>query len=222
MRRISDLPMEMKPREKALKMGISTLSNEELLALILCSGYKGKNVIELSRDILYEYQGFSGLANLHPETLCAIKGVSKAKALSLLASFEIAKRSLAEAPYMSLPDARSIYRHYSLKGALTEEELLFLAFDKTKKLRREKKLYSGDECSTFASQRGIIKEAVLSGFPYFAILHNHPSGKALPSCGEIEFTVKLKEKGKELGYSLLDHLIISKGGYFSFKENGLI
>ncbi len=220
---IKELKKENLPREKALREGISSCNDVELLAIIMRSGCEGKNVLELASEIMSIYKDFTTLADTPIESFCSIKGVSEAKAITLSAVFEIARRSSVQAPYLSLLSPKEIFEHYRLSLAQRKKEsLLLICYDKRKRIRKERIIYEGDENQVCASMKTILSEISNLSFPFFILLHNHPSGLPLPSKGEVEFTLKLKEKSYLLGNKLLDHIIVSNDTYYSFKENDLL
>lgn len=220
---IKELKKEGLPREKALREGISSCNDVELLAIIMRSGCVGKNVLELASEIMTIYKDFPTLAETPTESFCSIKGISKTKAITLSAVFEIARRSSVQAPYLSLLSPKEIYEHYKLSlGQKNKELLMLICYDKRKRIRKERIIYEGDENQVCASMKVILSEISNLSFPFFVLLHNHPSGLPLPSKGEVEFTLKLKEKSHLLGNKLLDHIIVGNDAYFSFKENELI
>ncbi len=220
---IKELKKEGLPREKAIREGISSCNDVELLAIILRSGCVGKNVLELASEIMAIYKDFPTLSNLPIEQFCSLKGISETKAITLCAVFEIARRSSVQAPYLKLLSPKEIYEHYRLSFAHKNKEfLLLICYDKRKRIRKEKVIFEGDENQVSASMKNILSEISNLSFPFFVLLHNHPSGVPLPSNGEVEFTHKLQEKSILLGNKLLDHIILGNETYFSFKENDLL
>lgn len=220
---IKEMNEESLPREKALRKGIGNLSDSELLAIILRTGTKGKNALELAAEILAIYKDFPTLALNQSESFCSLKGISTVKAITLMAVFEIARRSATHAPYKSFTSPKEIFEHYRTSlGERKSETLFMICYDKKKKIRKEKVLFEGNEREICASSKIILSEVNNQIFSYFIIIHNHPSGATLPSIGEIEFTSKLAEASSLLGVKLLDHIIISNDIYFSFMENNLI
>ncbi len=220
---IKELKKEGLPREKGIREGISSCSDVELLAIIMRSGCVGKNALELASEILSIYKDFSTMSNTSVESYCSIKGISETKAITLCAVFEIARRASVQAPYLSLISPKEIFEHYRLSLAQRKKEsLLLICYDKRRRIRKERVIFEGDENQVCASMKIILSEISNSSFPFFLLLHNHPSGVPLPSKGEVEFTIKLKEKSYLLGNKLLDHIIVSNDTYFSFRENDLV
>lgn len=220
---IKELKEENLPREKALRKGVSSCSDVELLAIVLRSGCQGKNALELASEILYTYKDFPTLASTNADSFNRFKGISDVKAVTLEAVFEIARRSNIEAKYVSLTSPKEIFDHYRMfLGQRKREALLVLCYDKRKRIRKEKIIFEGDENEINACGKMVLAEINDQSFSHFVIMHNHPSGVCLPSKGEIEFTQKLKTNSGLLGVKLLDHIVVSNSQYFSFKDNGLL
>lgn len=220
---IKEMNRESLPREKALRKGISSLSDVELLAIILRTGTIGKNALELASEILATFKDFPTLATCQTDSFSSIKGISEVKAITLMCVFEIARRSAVAAPYLSLTSAKEIFEHYRLSiGNKKNESLFLICYDKAKKIRKERCVFEGNEDEICASNKIILSEVNSSLFAYFILIHNHPSGVTLPSNGEISFTLDIAKRASLLGVKLLDHIIISSNTYFSFSENGLI
>ncbi len=220
---IKEMKEENLPREKALRKGVSSCSDVELLAILLRSGCQGKNALELASEILSTYKDFPTLASTHADSFNRFKGISDVKAITLEAVFEIARRSNMEARYSSLTSPKEIFDHYRMfLGQRKREALFLLCYDKRKRIRKEKIVFEGDENETSACGKIILSEINDQSFTHFIIMHNHPSGICLPSKGEIEFTKKLVVNSGLLGVKLLDHIIVSDGRYFSFKDNNLL
>lgn len=220
---IKKIEKERRPREKAIEKGIESLSDEELLALILTSGVPGKNVVEISRHLLEGAGGFFGLFKCDKRTLSSFEGVSKVKALEIMALGEISRRSYRELlPRLVKPEAEDLFKIYAPSFALLEQEtMILLLYDKRGRFNGERRLYAGTSDSLVVSHLEILKELLRGGAYYFYLLHNHPSGDPLPSQGEVEDTLRLKEEAEELSLHLLDHVVIAGNRYFSFANNSL-
>ncbi len=220
---IKELKKENLPREKALRKGVSSCSDVELLAIVLRSGCQGKNALELASEILSTYKDFPTLASTNAESFNRFKGISDVKAVTLETVFEIARRSSMEAKYVSLTSPKEIYDHYRMfLGQRKREALFVICYDKRKRIRKEKIIFEGDENEICACGKMILAEINDQSFSHFVIMHNHPSGVCLPSKGEIEFTQKLQINSGLLGVKMLDHIVVSNSQYFSFKDNGLL
>ncbi|MCR4562962.1 MAG: DNA repair protein RadC [Bacilli bacterium] len=219
--RISDLPKEIRPREKALSQGLSSLSDVELLALVISKGVKGSSALDIAKALLDERGDFSSFLREEASPI-SIKGISSIKSLELAAVFEIARRSLTSHRKISFL-SKELYLSYlpRFKGE-SRERLLLICYDKNKRFIIEKNLFFGNEDSLPISPRLILREAIRNNAYYFIIIHNHPSGRAFPSPGEVPLTKELQEEGSKLGIYLRDHLIIGEEEYYSFLENGLL
>ncbi len=216
---------EMMPREKALNYGIASLDNSELLALIVKSGYKGQPVMELTQEILDQANGFDNLLSLTYEELTSIKGIKRAKALELLAILEIYKRlsnveKISE-PSLDSPKKVVEWLRFTLGYAETEE--FFAVFlDGKGSIIRSEILYKGNKHAANIAVDEIIRKALLHKSSYLLVAHNHPSDNINPSQADIDLTIKLSEACKMMGIPLLDHIIVGKTDYFSFKNHDMI
>lgn len=225
--KIKDLPVHERPREKAIRYGIETLADYELLALIIGSGYKGHSALDVSYDLLSKKSGLINVIGLPYVTLSKYSGIGKDKALKILAAFEIAKRfqSLKDDLNYKLINSNYIYQRYinKLMSDFDNQEFLFLVIlDKKKNIIHETNLYKGNENSVNYSIKQIIKKVIQYGGRFFYIIHNHPSGSLKPSPDDCSFTMNLIADCKNLGLTLCDHLIISSMGYYSFLEQNVI
>ena len=213
------------PREKALEYGISSLDNRELLALIIKSAYKGQTVMELTEEILDMAGGFDNLLSLTYEELTAIKGIKKAKALELLAILEICKRlskvERISEPSLDHPKKVVDWLRFNLGYAQTEE-FLAVYLDGKGSIIRSEVLFKGDKHSANIAVDEILRKAILRKASGLLVAHNHPSDNINPSQADIELTAKLSKACRMMGILLLDHIIIGKTDYFSFKNHDMI
>ena len=213
------------PREKALEYGISSLDNRELLALIIKSAYKGQTVMELTEEILDMAGGFDNLLSLTYEELTAIKGIKKAKALELLAILEICKRlskvERISEPSLDHPKKVVDWLRFNLGYAQTEE-FLAVYLDGKGSIIRSEVLFKGDKHSANIAVDEILRKAILRKASGLLVAHNHPSDNINPSQADIELTAKLSKACRMMGIPLLDHIIIGKTDYFSFKNHDMI
>ena len=194
----SSLPQEDKPYERCIRHGVQSLSNRDLLAVILRTGAKGRNVLELAGDLLKlvpEREGFTGIRRLSLDELSKVKGIGKVKAVQLKCLLEIARRmareEAGEGTHFTSPSAVANYYMEDLRHE--EQEVLLLLM---------------------LNQRGrLIKERYM-----IILLHNHPSGDASPSQEDLNVTRRIKEAGQLLGIALTDHIIIGEHAYVSLRE----
>ena len=217
------LPSE-RPREKAIYYGVESLHDYELLALILGSGNRQKDVIELSEFILKTYKNFANLALENYGGLSSIEGIKKSKTLLLLAIFEFHKRVLKsiDSDDLKVRDAYSLYHKYYHLTYEEQERLILLLVNSKKYIIKEIELYKGTSDSLNVSFKEIVSQVLSSKAPYFILIHNHPNGGALPSEMDLYVTNKIIQKSSGLDIMLIDHLIVAKEGYYSFQENEII
>ena len=227
MARIIDLDDNDKPREKAERFGIEALKDEELLALIISSGTVGHSSLDIARDLLKDNRYLWNLSNKPEQYFHTYKGLKKANALKLLAALEIARR-INEKQFILREDANpvtseSLYRRYFLKlSSSTQEQLVIIILNKNKEIIREKILYLGDDNCVKINYRDILRLLMIHNGYYFYLIHNHPNNSHEPSQADIIFTKKIDEKTKQINVKLLDHIIISKNGYYSFLHARLL
>lgn len=221
MGKIKDLAIIDKPREKAKRFGIESLKDEELLALIISSGTVGHSSLDIARDLLKESPYLSDLLNKSAEYFMSFKGLKMAKVTKLLAALEIAKRINERQRLIyeeiSEVNSESLYQRYSLSlNSLNQEVLVIVILNKNKRIIFEKTLYQGDDHNLAVNSRDILRLLIANNGYYFYLIHNHPNDTNYPSELDIKFTKKIKEKARKISAILLDHLIIYKGGYYSF------
>lgn len=219
--KIKELPLEIRPREKALLHGIESLSDEELLAVIIGSGVKGASAIDISRNLLGTYLTLPSLANTNLFSLENIFGLSKIMSLKLLATFEFHNR--LNSPFYqyqySINNSQDIYSRYRYLENSFQEVLAIIMLNKKKVIIKEKILYKGTNDNVSISAKEIYMELILSKCYYYVLIHNHPDGTPFPSDDDIYVTDMLEELTKTLNIKMLDHIIIYPGGYFSIKQN---
>ena len=222
---IREMAESEKPREKALHYGIDSLSNAELLALLLRCGTKSQSALELSQVILSQVGGIHKLPQLSLNQLKEIKGIKNAKALELLGCVELAKRmqETNDPIHTILRSAKDAYNYMRMKLAFDKQEkFVGIYLDTQHQIIHEKVIFIGTLDSSLVHPREIYKEAISCSAAAIICLHNHPSGYCEPSSADIETTNNLREVGMMVGIPLLDHLILTKNAYFSFKAHHLI
>jgi DNA repair protein RadC len=178
---IADMPMDERPRERMLKHGAKSLSDAELLAVLLGSGIPEKNAIELARDLLRG--GFSGLAQCDADQLAKREGMGIAKSTRIIAAFEIARRVAKEAPGDPPHfDVNTFSRGFIARSrSMTQEHLGALFLDSRSRVLREREIYVGTATRTFVSTREIIRYALDANASGVVLYHNHPSGDGFTS-----------------------------------------
>ena len=221
--RISDFTDDSKPREKLLNFGAGALSDAELLAILLGSGTKEMNVLELANFILKEYGGLAGLRKISKEKLFEIGGIGPAKAASILATIELGRRfskavnKNGERPRLRCAEDIYEYIHYQMEH-LDHEELHVISLDTKNYVIGEEMVYRGTSNSSNIRVAEIFKRPMLLNAASFVMVHNHPSGDPTPSAADIVTTRNVITAGKTLDLPLLDHLIIGAGTYASIKS----
>ena len=227
MGKIQDLPVTEEPREKAERFGIESLKDEELLALVINSGTIGHSSLDIARDILFDCGNLSLLINKPSLYFYGFKGLKKARALSIIAALEIAKRvnekQLFNNEENQVVTSEILFRRYSFRlSGSTQEELIIVILNKNKQIINEQSVYRGDDNNIMINYRDILRLLMIHNGYYFYLIHNHPNNTFLPSDADILFTKKIEEKAKQIHVKLLDHIIISKSGYYSFLHEKLI
>lgn len=217
---IRDLPINERPREKALRYGFDELSNYELIALIIGSGTKGHSALDIAYDLIYKNNGLSNLINLPYQEFLNVKGIKEISALKLASTFELVKRmtkyDIDESEEIT---SDFIYRRYRFKLLNYDQEVLgIVVLDKKKNLLKEKIIYKGTKYGINTSIRDIFKELLLVKGAYFYLFHNHPSEEVNPSPQDVIFTAEVIRECSKLGFTMLDHIVIGPDRYYSFKN----
>ncbi|WP_072532256.1 DNA repair protein RadC [Bacteroides ilei] len=217
---------EDRPRERMMQYGASTLSNAELLAILIGSGSSGESAVELMRKILGAYQNsLSSLGKACIEELCRFKGIGTAKAVTILAAAELGKRRMEEEPLerKSVRCSKDIYMlFYPLMCDLPVEECWILLLNQSSKVIDRLKVSIGGLASTQVDIRCILREALLKRAVSVILCHNHPSGNVSPSRDDDRLTEALRRAGEVMNIRLLDHIIITDGTYYSYSDEGRI
>lgn len=221
--KIKDLPKSDRPREKLVAKGAENLKDSELLAILLRTGKAGKNVIEIASQILTKHSK-KRLLQMTYEDLIKIGGVDSAKATTLLAAFELAKRAL-EVNDTNLPTVEStkdaMAQLTDLQN-LKKEHFITLYINARHKLIHKELISVGTLTTNLVHPREVFEPAMIRAAIEIIVAHNHPSGDPAPSSADLEITKRLVEAGKILGIKVLNHIIITKENYFSFQDKGLI
>ena len=227
--KFSEMPPDERPREKLAAHGEAALSEPELLAILLRTGVKGANAVDVARELLERYGSLTGLSRCTLDELSKIRGVGFAKAVQLVAAFGIGKRlACARAKNQKLDSPESIE---ALVGPemrmLRKESLRVVLLDTRYHLLRVEEVSLGTINESIAHPRDVLRPALISSAYAIVIVHNHPSGDASPSQTDHSLTRRLAEAAELLQIKLLDHIIIGaltegSPGYFSFKEAGVL
>lgn len=219
---ISALKNYEKPREKLFALGSENLSNEELLALILGSGSKKHNVIQLSKHILKKHP-LSEWATLQSGSeLDQIHGVGAAKKAQILACMELTKRMNKTKKLVDVLHPRDVFMLLQEYTNKKQEYLIALYLNARNKVVARKELAVGKINTVSVEPRDIFINAFEYNAAFFILAHNHPSGDHTPSPEDEEFASKVEKASQLMGIQFIDNLVISETGYFSFREKGLL
>jgi len=219
--KIKDLPKVERPREKLIRYGPEKLSNSELLAIILGSGTKEKNVIELANKILKKFSA-DELPNLTFNDLKNYPGLGPAKACEIIACFELGKRLLKGKRTKIYLTPKDVWDELKdLHNHKKEHFVIFYLDARNQEIKREI-ISVGSLNANLVHPREVFEPAVRNLAAQIILAHNHPSGDPEPSEDDLEITKRLVESGRILGIEIIDHIIVAKNGFISFKEKKLI
>lgn len=218
------LPAE-RPRERLASQGVSSLSDAELLAILLRTGVRGCDVLGLSREILAKFKGWRGIAGASLHDLAKMKGLGPAKSAILMAVMEIGKRQLREEVIgkniIKDPDSVIQYLYACLRDKKREVfKVLFLS--KSNQVLDEKDLFQGTVDQAAVHPREVVREAIEHHAASVILVHNHPSGRVQPSAEDREITRKIQSACEAVSIKVLDHIIVGDNQYFSFSEYKLL
>lgn len=225
---MKQLPEDERPYEKVRKFGVNSLTDAELLSVLLRSGTQGHSSLAMAKDILYSGSEKSQLLNIHHltyEQLISMKGIGHVKAIQTLCLSEIAKRlAKATAKEGIIFEKPSTIAEYYMEDMrhLTQEQMKLLMVDTKSKLISEMNISKGTVNAALISPRELFIEALHRNAVSIILLHNHPSGDPMPSKADVSFTRQVKEAGELIGIELLDHIIIGNNCYKSFAEMKLL
>ena len=221
--KIKDIPVLDRPIERLITKGVDSLSNEELIAILLRTGSKCKSAKELASQLISIAGSLKDLSYISYEQLKSINGIGKSKACILLSTFELAKRinmRIDTIINMKANNPKLIFEYYKeiLKDK-KQEHFYALYLDTRARVIKDKLLFIGTINYSVVHPREVFKEAYLAGASSIILLHNHPAGSVMPSSNDIDTTKKLKEIGDLMGIKVIDHIIIGNDKYYSFYEN---
>ena len=221
---LRDWPREERPREKLLDHGPGVLSAAELLAVVLRTGAKGENVLVQARSVLEACGGsFRRLAALGLPELCAVKGIGPAKAALIHAVLEIAKRFGEEefVPGAPFRGSYDVYAHFRERlGNECHEQFYAILLDNKHRKLKDVRISQGSLTSSVVHPREVYLPVIRESAAAVVFVHNHPSGDPTPSREDIELTHRLRQVGELVGVRVLDHVIIGKGRFISFVDDG--
>ncbi|WP_110927090.1 RadC family protein [Bacillus massiliglaciei] len=222
---IRDFPKEERPRERFIQEGAESLSNQELIALLLRTGSKEESVLQLSNRLIQTFDGLRLLKDASIEEMTQIKGIGEAKAIQILASVELGRRInklLHQDRYViRSPEDGANYCMEEMRF-LTQEHFVCLYLNTKNQVLHKRTVFIGSLNASIVHPREVFKEAFRRSAASIICLHNHPSGDPSPSREDIEVTKRLVECGKLIGIEVLDHIIIGEHKYVSLKEKGYL
>lgn len=218
--RIKDISKENRPRERFLKSGAGSLSDAELLAVILQKGTKEENVIDMSNRLISKY-GLDKLSDLSLNELQEIKGIGPAKAMQIKALFEFSKRhskAVKTKEIVTIEKPEDVYNYFvdELKDK-KKEHFYALLLDSKNKIIKKDLVSVGTLDSSLVHPREVFKEAIKNSAAGIILVHNHPSGDPEPSENDVEITQKIAKAGNLLNIKILDHVIIAEKGWNNIK-----
>ncbi|MEG0290088.1 MAG: DNA repair protein RadC [Erysipelotrichaceae bacterium] len=226
MMKVKEMSEAERPREKAILNGIESISNRDLLAIIIRSGTKGSSAMQLADHILMLGHSLCDILSLDMSTLTTIKGIKETKALQILACFELSKRiafdqSKQERIQVNHPKVIVDWLNKEI-GFSSQEHFIVIFLDNKNHIISYKTLFIGSLNASVVHPREVYKEAIEKKAAKIMVAHNHPSGDPQPSENDIITTRCLKETGDIVGIPLLDHIIVGKNNYISFAQKLLI
>lgn len=222
--KMKEMSSQDMPREKLLRNGAKSLSDSELIAILLRTGVSGCNVLELSRRLLVDNcNSLVKMAGLSVEEMQMTEGIGAGKAAVLSAAFELGRRYYCE---ISEPDRRrkingpgAVFDHMRDRFACLDHEQFWVVYiNRANHIVGEERLSQGGSDSTVIDTKYVVRRTLEKKASAIIVLHNHPSGNPLPGRSDIEATKQLKEALKTFGLLLLDHIVVSENSYYSFSE----
>jgi DNA repair protein RadC len=222
---VYDLPKPERPRERLQKFGAEALSAQELLALVIGRGIPKKSVMNIAQELLTKFGNIKAISQATIEELSQIKGIGLAKAAQIKACFELGRREELEPELKNfdIKDPETVVKavRAGIKDKAKEHFKLIL-LNPRNKIVGISTISIGTLNASLVHPREVFKDAIKHSAASIILAHNHPSGDPDPSEDDLTITKRLTEAGKILGVEVIDHIIVGKNGFFSFKEKGLI
>jgi DNA repair protein RadC len=223
-RTVKDMQPDEQPREKLMRYGADSLSDYELLAILIRTGTKKLNVIETAKALLTQFDGLRNLVRKDWKSLKVIPGIASVKAITLEAAFELARRiqvaDLGEEIQITSPEDVNAYFAPKLRH-LTKETFLVAFLNNSKILTGFQRISSGGKTATIVDPAEVMRQAVLNEADSIILIHNHPSGNNKASTADVQLTKRLAECGKLFSIPVDDHVIIAGYKFVSLKSEGL-
>jgi len=231
--RIKDLAVHDRPQERLEKLGPGALSDTELLAMLLRSGSKGHNVINIAQRLIAEAGSLTALVKWHEADFRRLTGIGRVKALQLVTVMEIVRRGLAQGAEVEdeiFNRPALIHAHFLAQTAgLAVEKFWVLCLNRKNRLLKQVEITSGTATSSLAHPREVFREAIRHSATAIVCVHNHPSGDPAPSAADVQVTRQMRDAAKAVDIDLLDHVIVGREGadplgrgYYSFREAGIL
>jgi DNA repair protein RadC len=215
-----------RPREKLMIKGKNALSDAELMAILIGSGSRNESAVQLSKRILSNFDNnLNALGKLSIKQLTEFKGIGEAKAISIIAAMELGRRrrEMEAIELKQIGSSKSVFEIMQpIIGELQHEEFWILYLNYSNKVIAKSQLSKGGITGTVVDIRIVFKIALEQNATSIILSHNHPSGKLQPSDADITITKKIKMAGQQLDIPVLDHLIITEKGFYSFNDNGIL
>ena len=224
--RIFELAEEDRPREKLLLKGKAALSDAELIAILIGTGTAACSAVDLARMLLASVgNNLGAVARMSVSDLCRFKGIGEAKAISIISALELGRRRKEQDPpkFLKITGSRQIYelmRPYLHDESV--EQVYLLLLNRTNGLIKKERVSQGGISASVVDPKVVFRFALEQGAHSLILIHNHPSGNLQPSESDKRLTQRLQKIGKELEILLLDHLIYTDQGYFSFADEGIM
>lgn len=220
--KLKELNIEERPRERLIAKGSSALGNAELLAILLRTGSGNKNVLEMSHELLAAAGSLTELSAMSIDKMQAIGGIGKNKAATVTAAFELGRRFAAEGsslPCRAITNASQIFSiMFPVLKGIDHEECWILYLNRANHILYKEKVSTGGLSSTTIDTNSILRKAIEKKADGIILVHNHPSGNPQPGKADVVETERLKKAAETFSISMLDHVIISDSGYYSFAD----
>ena len=220
--KLKELNIEERPRERLIAKGSSALGNAELLAILLRTGSGNKNVLEMSHELLAAAGSLTELSAMSIDKMQAIGGIGKNKAATVTAAFELGRRFAAEgsrSPCRAITNASQIFSiMFPVLKGIDHEECWSLYLNRANHILYKEKVSIGGLSSTTIDTNSILRKAIEKKADGIILVHNHPSGNPQPGKADVVETERLKKAAETFSISMLDHVIISDSGYYSFAD----
>ncbi len=224
--KVKELPLDDRPREKLLLRGSQSLSDAELISILLRTGKKGKTVIQIGQELITKHKNLAVLASLSSEALQEVEGIGKDKAATLLAAFEISRRVSSQSKQIfnkKITSPKEVAEFFiPILIDEVKERFIVVCLNSANKIITYDVISIGSLNTSIVHPREVFKKAIENNSASIILIHNHPSGNTEPSAEDISITKKLVEAGKIMDIQVFDHLIVAGNDFTSFVEKRII